>query len=42
MQPFAKAEIFFVFVFTIIACSYLYEFLELLVTFWELSFFSPI
>jgi hypothetical protein len=42
VRSFAKTEIFFVFVFTIIACSYLYEFLELLVTFWELSFFSPI
>ena len=42
VRSLATTEIFYVFVLTILACSYLYAFLELLVTFWELSLFSPI
>ena len=39
---FEITELFYVFVFTIIGGSYLYDLVELLVTFWELSIFSPI
>jgi hypothetical protein len=39
---FEITELFYVFVLTLIVCSYLYDFVELLVTFWELSIFSPI
>ena len=42
VRSLATTEIFYVFVITIITCSYLYEVLELLVTVWELSLFSPI